>query len=171
MRIPSNMTEKEVIKIINKVCKRTAPKYVFYGYTKRDMYQEAYIICIKAMERYDENRPLENFLAANLSNRLKNFIRDNHYNSVSDESRAKICQPAQLENDNTIENWLNIKINWLDDIDREEIMKIINDNIPPSMRFDYLKMRNDVYIPKSRREEIIEEIQEILQLHGYFKEG
>ena len=37
------------------------------------------MICMDALNRYDQKRPLENFLSVNLSNRLKNFIRDNHY--------------------------------------------------------------------------------------------
>ena len=39
------------------------------------------------------------------------------------------------------------------------------------MRLDYLKMQNDVYIAKSRREEIVEKAQEILENHGYYEEG
>ena len=79
MKIPSNMTEEEVISVIQRVCERSAPRYTFYGYEVKDIIQEANIICIEALERYDEKRPLENFLASNLSNRLKNFVRDNHF--------------------------------------------------------------------------------------------
>ena len=42
---------------------------------------------MEALNRYDEARPLENFLSVNLSNRLKNFVRDNHF--VGDEKRRK----------------------------------------------------------------------------------
>lgn len=171
MKIPSNMTKQEVTEIIQKVCERSAPKYTFYGYEAKDMIQEANIICIEALERYDERRPLENFLAANLSNRLKNFVRDNHFVSCSDENRAKVYQPAQLDNDNSIQHWIDIRLHWLDNIDQDEIFKIIDKDLPASMRLDYLKMQNDVYIPKSRREEIVEQIQEILEEHGYYEEG
>ena len=171
MKIPSNMTKQEVTEIIQKVCERSAPKYTFYGYEAKDMIQEANIICIEALERYDERRPLENFLAANLSNRLKNFVRDNHFVSCSDENRAKVYQPAQLDNDNSIQHWIDIRLHWLDNIDQDEIFKIIDKDLPASMRLDYLKMQNDVYIPKSRREEIVEQIQEILDEYGYYEEG
>jgi DNA-directed RNA polymerase specialized sigma subunit len=171
MKIPSNMTEQEVTAIIQKVCERSAPKYTFYGYDSRDMIQEANIICIEALERYDEERPLENFLAANLSNRLKNFVRDNHFVACSDDNRAKVYKPAQLDNDNTIEHWIDVKLYWLDEIDRKSLLKIIDKELPASMRLDYLKMQNDVYIAKSRREEIIKKTQEILEDHGYYEEG
>ena len=171
MKIPSNMTEEEVTNVIRKVCERSAPKYTFYGYDSRDMIQEANIICLEALDRYDENRPLENFLASNLSNRLKNFVRDKHFVSCSDENRAKVYQPAQLDNDNTIQHWIDVRLNWLDHIDKDQIFNIVDRELPASMRLDYLKMQNDVYIPKSRREEIVQEMQEILEEHGYYEEG
>jgi DNA-directed RNA polymerase specialized sigma24 family protein len=171
MKIPSNMTEHEVTEVMRRVCERSAHKYTFYGYETKDMIQEANIICIEALERYDEARPLENFLAANLSNRLKNFVRDNHFIACSDENRARVYQPAQLDNDNSVQHWIDVRLHWLDQIDRDSIFKIIDKELPASMRLDYLKMQNDVYIPKSRREEIVEKIQEILEDYGYYEEG
>lgn len=171
MKIPSNMTKEEVTAVIQKVCQRSAPKYTFYGYEVKDIIQEGNIICIEALERYDEKRPLENFLASNLSNRLKNFVRDNHFVACSDENRAKVYQPAQLDNDNNVQHWIDVRLHWLDEIDKDEIFKIIDKELSASMRLDYLKMQNDVYIPKSRREEIIESIQGILEDYGYYEEG
>ena len=170
MKLPSNMTESQTMEIIQKVCERTAPKYVFYGYQKDDILQESYIICMEALSRYDEKRPLENFLAVNLSNRLKNFIRDNYFFACSDENRAKVYQPAQLDNENGIQSWFDFGIQWLDDIDIKNMLIIIDRNLPATMRLDYLKMQNDVYIPKSRREEVIRYIQEILEDHGFYEE-
>lgn len=164
------MTKKEVTEIIRKVCERSAPKYTFYGYDSKDMIQEANIICIEALERYDEERPLENFLASNLSNRMKNFVRDKHFVSCSDENRAKVYQPAQLDNDNGIQHWIDVRLNWLDQIDRDQIFSVVDKDLPAAMRLDYLKMQNDVYIAKSRREEIVEKIQEILENYGYYEE-
>ena len=59
----SNKTEQETIDIITAVVDRIAPRYTFYGYTVSDMKQEAFIICMDALKRYDEGRPLENFLS------------------------------------------------------------------------------------------------------------
>ncbi len=170
MKIPSNMTKEEVTAVIQKVCERSARKSTFYGYESKDMIQEANIICIEALERYDEKRPLENFLAANLSNRLKNFVRDNHFVACSDDNRAKVYQPAQLDNDNSVQHWIDVRLHWLDQIDQDQIFGIIDKELPAGMRLDYLKMQNDVYIPKSRREEIVEKIQEILESYGYYEE-
>ena len=76
MKIPNNMTEEQVMKTIMLVVNRTASKYTFYGYDSDDIKQEAFIICMDALNRYDSKRPLENFLAVHLSNRLKNFTVD-----------------------------------------------------------------------------------------------
>ena len=65
MKIPKGMTEREVVDQIEVVCNRIAPKYTFYGYTAEDLKQEAFIICMEALNRYDEKRPLENFLSVN----------------------------------------------------------------------------------------------------------
>lgn len=171
MKIPKNMTEEEVIETIMKVCERSAPKYTFYGYTKNDIQQQAFIICMEALERYDERRPLENFLAVNLVNRLKNFMRDNYYLAVQNEQRAKVFQPAQLSNDNTVEDWISSQTSWVNGIDHQEMLEIIDKQLPANMRLDYLKMTNDVYIAKSRRAQILGKIQEILEDHGYYEEG
>ena len=62
MNIPDGMTEQEVVDQIEKVCNRIAPRYTFYGYALDDIKQEAFIICMEALNRYDNSRPLENFL-------------------------------------------------------------------------------------------------------------
>ena len=58
-----------------------------------------------------------------------------------------------------------------DDIELKDISRLINEHIPPFMRMDYLRMINDVYITKQRKEEIIDTILEILEEHGYNEEG
>ena len=87
MKIPNNMTEDQVVEEINVVVNRMSQRYTFYGYEVDDIKQEAFIICMDALERYDNKRPLENFLSVHLSNRLKNFVRDNHYMKDEEEKR------------------------------------------------------------------------------------
>ena len=50
MKIPKGMTEDQVVNQINKVCDRIAPRYTFYGYTVDDIKQEAFIICMEALQ-------------------------------------------------------------------------------------------------------------------------
>lgn len=165
------MTEQEVVDQINKVCDRIAHKYTFYGYTVDDIKQESFMICMDALKRYDQNRPLENFLSVNLSNRLKNFVRDNHFISTDNNERVKIVQPAQLDYENNIVDGSNSFTTSYDDIELKDISRLINEYIPAFMRMDYLRMINDVYITKQRKEEIIGTILEILEEYGYNEEG
>ena len=171
MNVPKGMTEQQVIDQINVVCNRISPRYTFYGYTIDDIKQESFIICMEALNRYDGIRPLENFLSVNLSNRLKNFVRDNHFLSNENTDRQKVYQPAQLEYEDYIideENKFSISY---EHIQKEEMVAAIDKYLPANMRMDYLKMINDVYITKQRREEITAMIVEILEEHGYHEEG
>ena len=165
------MTQQQVIDQINKVCDRIAPKYTFYGYTVDDIKQESFIICMEALNRYDENRPLENFLSVNLSNRLKNFVRDNHFITTDNEDRVKLFQPAQLEYENNIvDDEKKFAVSY-ESIQLKDMALLINEHIPSYMRMDYLRMISDVYITKQRKQEILDTIFEILEEHGYNEDG
>jgi DNA-directed RNA polymerase specialized sigma24 family protein len=76
MKMPSNMTEKEVVDVIAKVSSSLAKKFKFGYFGIDDMRQQATLFALQGMEKYDENRPLENFLYRHVKNRLINFKRD-----------------------------------------------------------------------------------------------
>jgi len=156
MKVPSNMTEQEVIDQINKVIDRISPKYTFYGYDVNDIKQESFIICVDALERYDETRPLENFLSVHLSNRLKNFIRDNYSFSNNGEKR-KVCLPMSLSYEENVE-----KNETTHDVDFKDIDALITEHLPSRLRSDYLKFINNVPMTKAKKEKIIAIIKEIV---------
>lgn len=160
MKIPNHMTESQVLDVMEKVISKTAAKYTFYGYTVDDIRQESYIICIEAMDRYDEKRPLENFLSVNLSNRLKNFVRDNYFVSNTDQQRVKLIQPAQLDYEESLIGQEDNIDKLYETIDVRNYSTLIDIHLPSSMRMDYLKIINGVYITKQRKEEIIDYIKD-----------
>ena len=161
MKIPKNLTQEEVIDTIQLIINRIAPKYSFYGYDVDDIKQEAFIICCDALNRYDEHRPLENFLAVNLSNRLKNFVRDNNF-TKSCESKKNVLSPKPLVFEDVVYDKYDELFH-----EHSEIFKIIDDKLPSFMRSDYLKMKNGVYVSKRKRIEIIDEIRNILKDSEY----
>ena len=163
MHTPNNMTREQVIDQINVVVNRIAPKYTFYGYEKDDLRQEAFIICMEALPRYDATRPLENFLSVHLSNRLKNFVRDNHF-TKDEEQKAKVVMPGQLTNE---EYLLDTHEEYIEDLDCRQMSKVLDIKLPAEYRADYLKIINDVYVPKKRKEEVLFIIQYILEEQGY----
>jgi len=156
MKIPKNMTEDQVLEKIYLIIDRIAHKYAFGSYDINDIKQESFLICIDALDRYDQKRPLENFLAVNLSNRLKNFVRDNNF-TKSDQKKRNVLLPMQLSNENTIADDKNLL-----ELEDREIFQIIDDKIYPEYRADYLKMINGVNVSKKRREEIVAHIRELI---------
>lgn len=160
MKAPANMTSDQVMNTINTIINRICPKYTFYGYDLDDIKQEAFIICYEALDRYDEKRPLENFLSVNLSNRLKNFVRDHNF-TKSSEVKKKVLSPKHL----TVEDLVFDESAQCKDY--SEMTNIIDEFLPNSMRSDYLKIINNVYVNKKRREEVLLEIKQILEDNGY----
>lgn len=171
MKIPKGMTEQQVVDQINIVCNRIAPRYTFYGYTIDDIKQESFIICMEALNRYDQKRPLENFLSVNLSNRLKNFVRDNHFVGDDNPERQRVIQPAQLDyEDGIIDERKKYSISY-DSIEEQNMISIIDQYLPADMRMDYLKMINDIYVTKQRKDDILTVINVLLKEYGYHEEG
>lgn len=150
------MTKEETLEKLELVINRIAPKYCFAGYDIDDMKQEAYIICMDALERYDEKRPLENFLSVNLANRLKNFIRDNHCKSGETDKKKIMCPSQMPHSDIAVDE----NINPEDIISMIEIKEIIEEKMPARLRMSYLKMVNGVSINKSKKEEVINFLKE-----------
>lgn len=167
MIIPEGMQEEEVLEVINVVVNRIAPKYTFYGFEVEDLKQESFIICLKALERYEVGRPLENFLSYNLSNRLKNLIRDNHYSKDDNEDKKKVVMPGQLSNEDTSSYYNN---SITDKMNLRDLVDIVNEQLPSVYREDYIKMINGITIPKKQREELIEVIKNIAIDSGYDEE-
>lgn len=75
MVVPNNLTEEEVLSVINNVANRLASKFKFGFHTNEDMKQEVCSICIESLEAYDGVRPLENFLYICAHNGLFNIKR------------------------------------------------------------------------------------------------
>lgn len=163
MHVPSNMTEKQVIEEINIVVNRIAHKYTFHGYEIQDIKQESFIICMEALPRYDEERPLENFLSVHLSNRLKNFVRDNYFIKDEEEKR-RVVMPGQLSNEAQI---IGDATEVPHKLDYEAMVRILDIKLPALYREDYLKIISDVYVPKKRKEEVLDFIYEVLEEHGH----
>jgi len=158
MKKPKNLSKEETFEIIEIVINRIAPKYTFSGYDIEDIKQESFIICAEALKRYDNKRPLENFLSVNLSNRLKNFVRDNFGHS-KDVEKKKLHSPASITNNITNSyHYYDFDDEYLD---VKNMMDKIEEKLPPQLREDYLKFINNVYLNKNKRETLIKIIKEI----------
>tara|TARA_B100001113_G_scaffold165997_1_gene135809 strand:- start:1460 stop:1978 length:519 start_codon:yes stop_codon:yes gene_type:complete len=165
MKTPKNMSEQEVVDTITKVARHLAPKYVFASYDIEDIFQEAFIIGIEGLEKYDEKRPLSNFLFTHISNRLKNFKRNNYYRldigtaqQIQDRKKS-LLEPLDIEAIYSI----CTQDKTTNDAYIDEVLKIIDEQLPSEYRRDYLKLQTNSPLPKGRKTAIIKIIQDILQ--------
>ena len=170
------MTETEVLAIMTTVVNRIAHKYRFGYYDIDDIKQEAFIIAMEAMDRYDEGRPLENFLAVHISNRLKNFKRDNFFRpdyvppsgKITNDNNTKrfLMEPLYIDNiRDEHERNMRGEENIVDELAKKELIGIVDTYLDMGLRGDYLRILHGVYVPKPRREQIYEAIMQILREH------
>ena len=78
MKIPKNMTENQVLEVIEKIANRLCYKFKFGYHDVEDMKQQASLFALQGLDKYDGKRPLENFLWTHVRNRLFNYKRDNY---------------------------------------------------------------------------------------------
>lgn len=178
MKVPKGMKKSEVLEVINKICDRYAHKFKFGYFTPDDIRQEAFMIAMDALDRYDSDRPLENFLAVAVKNRLNNFKRDKYYrqNQISNDDKQEQLNNSKRFLMDTLditnirdekEKNMRLEDDFVENVANTELLEIIDEHLDVSFRSDYLRIRDGTYVPKPRREQIIAEILEILKDYGY----
>ena len=128
--------------LIQSICDRFCKKYACGYMTKEDIWQESYIICLEALPRYNGKYPLENFLTFNLSNRLKNLVRDtykpNKQNLVNAISLERVSDINESSLHEFCEDFTKVDTN----LTAEELVEKINCTLPREYRVDFLKFLN-----------------------------
>ena len=173
MELPDGVTEEKFMRAFNFVVDKIAHKYVFTSFECEDIRQEAFLIAYAGLAHYDNSRSLENFLYIHLSNRLKNFKRDNYYRyEVGDAQRMQNTKKSILE---PIDIHELFHIATGSDVEDEahisEIHDLIDEKLPANMRSDYLKLKNKGKLTKSRKIKIIKKLQEIIDGETESEEG
>ncbi len=81
MKSLKNYSSDEVLAIIDDVVKMLSPNFAFGYYDADEMAQEGRMMALKAIDegKYDETRPLRNFLCVFLKNRMINIKRDKYF--------------------------------------------------------------------------------------------
>lgn len=158
------MTQEDQLKTIQKIAKALAPKYVFDCYEREDIEQEAVLMGIEALPRWDSSRPLENFLYTHINNRLKNFKRDNYCRLGQEGEPEKIQQNKKNILDAVCLNESSVQIEIDLDalIDKKELMAKIEFNLPAKNRKDFLRLIAGSRISQKKKEELLIIIRNIL---------
>lgn len=165
---------------IIRVANRIAPKFAFNIHDAEDMVHEAILLGMECVERYDiERGPFENFCATHINNRLRTFVRKHSpkgepdvptssleyvhwHRSFASKKKLQEALPLDLVQDEVVSH-----TNFIDDMALDEIQRLIDCQLPVIYRADYIRMLNDVHVPKARREKIKAIILKILGDNGY----
>jgi len=184
MKIPPNHTEEQVLALLDNIANRFKMKYRFDIHDEDDIYQEAYVLAWQALDKYNGNHPLENFLTTHVSNRLKNFKRNNLYYKQepgidsSKQERAewneRYLSQKRIFEAITIDRIRDEhESNMRRPSDSENVLyykqvaQCIDKFLPSELRIEYLKMKEGINIPKPRREYVMGVLKQILEDNGY----
>ena len=74
-------------------------------------------------------------------------------------------KPGQLANEEYILD--DDREENVESVDYKEMTKVLDIKLPAEYRSDYLKIVNDVYVPKKRKEEVLFILEHILEEHGH----
>lgn len=77
-KLPNSVSEEEFLTVLDNISKRLGHKFKFGYHEFDDMKQQAAIFALEGLEKYDNTRPLENFLWTHVRNRLFNYKRNNY---------------------------------------------------------------------------------------------
>jgi DNA-directed RNA polymerase specialized sigma24 family protein len=77
-KLSNGVSEEDFLKVLDNIANRLSHKFRFAYHDIEDMKQQAAIFAIEGLERYDNSRPLENFLWTHVRNRLFNYKRNNY---------------------------------------------------------------------------------------------
>lgn len=180
----------EVLADIEEVAQGLAPYFTFGFHTTEDIEQEARILCLEALECYDESRgaAVKTWLYTYVRSRLTNFKRDNFYRISPPCCNCYYCSNYEIYdserlNCSSFSSWVKrnrTKTGLMEPeslegqscysyssgpnrLDLEEQFSIVNTHLHPSFRADFRRLLEDVHIPKNRRTKLINEIQKILE--------
>lgn len=152
------MITEEQHRIMDKVCNKVKNRYSFAHFLPEDIYNEAYLLCMDALSRYDESAPLENFLSVHVSNRLKNLVRKEY-----SKPKQNLINAIGFQNvDDT-----NEKNMMYEQDDKKLVSKELEDYIdlylPAKLREDYLKFLEGRFIIPTKRKLLKETLKEIME--------
>jgi hypothetical protein len=173
LKVPEGYTQDQVLLIIDKVTTRLAPRFRFGYHSVEDLKQEGARFALEVLERgvYDASRPLENFLFIHVRNRLSGYKRDNYLRSEEPcsctDCKRHLAWKARNEVKRSLMSPIDVELtqplaSQAEGCLDNDILNLIDDNLPLELRSDYLRMRERVALPKARRMRVQNAIIEIL---------
>lgn len=171
MHIPPNMTESEVLKIIDEVVKGLSASFSFGYFDKEDLQQEGRIWAMETLPEYDSSKgaSLKTFIYRFVKLRFINLRRNKYQRpipaDITEEKLEKLIKRNAIKRSllETVDIHDDDKSFESDDIvQQKELFKLIDKKLPVELRSDYRCILEDVRIPKHRREKVLAALREIV---------
>lgn len=155
--------------VIQRLAHNRSINGAFAYYENSDVFQEVWMMCLDALERYDSTiGPIENYLVRHVTNRLNNLRRDKYFRPGSDVSssglarvRMNLVNALPLDGGDTANQGVllgsePINIDPIDHILYEETLDYIRERLSEELLepFENLIGKNKVRSP------LVEEIQQ-----------
>lgn len=188
MIYPSGVTESQFVDTVNSISSLLCYDYSFGYFDPEDIKQEAFVEAIKVLPKFTPHRgSLGAFLSTHIRNRLLNLQRDKLFRKQNPCLKCQKCATQQekelckkyikwkTRNDakkGLMESsCLEVDIEeqtFIDDfpVIRNEIVKLIDKNLPVYLRADYRRLVESTKLSKRKTDKIISEIKKILNENG-----
>ena len=189
------MTEEQVLEAINKTVSYLSPSFKFGYYDVEDMKQEGTIFCIEALPQFNFSKSCQDDIKDALATFLKKHVRRKQL--TRSEPPSCDCELCVRDSHNRLDckkysNWVKRNIskkslmepfdvdsmnnsdasfllNFEDHLLSSDILSILDEHIPSSIRVEYRKFIDGASISKQKKERLIKEIKIILK-EKYSKE-
>lgn len=162
---------KETAKIIHDVCTSIASDRWIPGYSRDDIFQQAYVIAMEGLANYDNKRSLENFLFIHVKNKLKSLRRTKYHipgctcgkcaKCVNNERKHNINYCVDIDDVNDAMSVLDNK-DTSSEVEQKDLLDYIDKYIPTHIRDDYLRVLAGVSIPQARKQKVIRIVEELI---------
>jgi len=192
MYIPPGKTEAEVLDAIERSVNLLAPSFVFGHYDLDDIKQHGRMKAIEMLNagKYDESRPLENFLYTVIKSRYLNLQRDKlrrsdapckkcHANEPCtpgfcekyliwkrrNARKANLARPIEIDGVNgDDERGTKTTPTPEQDFDISEMMRRIDLQLLTELRLLWKQVQDGVKVPQAKREQVESAVRDILGL-------
>lgn len=161
--------DQETLNIITEIAELVSSSNWIRGFDREDIKQEAIIIGMQGIEKYNKKTPLKQFLYTHIKHRLCSLRRKHYTRNIcscgkcvrckNKADKQRINHAASLEDIN--ENLFAYSVS--SEFDTKELFEIIDLHLPAKYRDDYLKLINQVSIPSYKKKEVIKIVKEIIR--------
>jgi len=154
--------DPETHKLIDSIAANVSNRRAFPGYAPEDIIQEAWIICLEAIPKYDPSRgPLERYLRVCVTNRLRTLKRDK-------ETAPELFLPQFMspDGDSDYDDALTPKADASCDpylqLEDKDLVAFIVERLPDDMRNDFLRVLNGYVLGSERCKLLRIEVEDLI---------